>query len=221
MHVEYRKEYSHNLGRDMEYKIFGHSGHSILVIPTQDKRFFEYEDEGMVGAVQYWIDRGDIRLICADAIDQETWSNTWGDCRWRLEQHERWFRYITEELVPRVRRGDETFIVTGCSLGGFHAANMFFRRPDLSATTTTTSPGSTRRRTISPGRTTRIPSGSPAAGGRWCSASGRAPGSTGPLTRRGRWPEYSGATTQARGLTSGAMTSPMTGRGGGSRCPTS
>ncbi len=131
MHVEYRKEYSHNLGRDMEYKIFGHSGHSILVIPTQDKRFFEYEDEGMVGAVQYWIDRGDIRLICADAIDWETWSNTWGDCRWRLVQHERWFRYITEELVPRVRRGDETFIVTGCSLGGFHAANMFFRRPDL------------------------------------------------------------------------------------------
>ena len=26
---------------------------------------------------------------------------------------------------------NETFIVTGCSMGGFHAGNFFFRRPDL------------------------------------------------------------------------------------------
>jgi esterase/lipase superfamily enzyme len=34
-------------------------------------------------------------------------------------------------VIPEVRRGDETFIVTGCSMGGFHSGNFFFRRPDL------------------------------------------------------------------------------------------
>ena len=37
-----------------------------------------------------------------------------------------------DELIPDVRHySNETFIVTGCSMGGFHAGNFFFRRPDL------------------------------------------------------------------------------------------
>ena len=47
------------------------------------------------------------------------------------KQHERWYNYIINELIPAVRRGDETFISTGCSMGGFHSANFFFRRPDI------------------------------------------------------------------------------------------
>jgi len=47
------------------------------------------------------------------------------------------------EGLPQGEVGDEeilcrglgaysaTFIVTGCSMGGFHAGNFFFRRPDL------------------------------------------------------------------------------------------
>lgn len=131
MEIEYRKEYSTRLCRDMEYKLYGHEGKAMFVFPSQDKRFWEYEDEGMVGVLAPWIEAGKLRLICCDSIDRETWSNKWGDGRWRSEQQERWFHYITDELFPRVRRGYEQMIVTGCSMGGNHAANLFFRRPDL------------------------------------------------------------------------------------------
>ena len=75
-----------------------------------------------------------------DTIDAETWSNTNGDPRFRICRHEDWFRYLTDEMVPfihakmkeyqpdYINRGIITF---GCSLGATHAANLYFRRPDL------------------------------------------------------------------------------------------
>ena len=131
MNINYVKHYSPSLGRDMEYKTYGDSGHAVLVFPSQNGRFFDYENMGMVNAVAHFIEEGKIRLICVDSIDGETWSNTNGDARWRIEQHERWYHYVVDEVIPGVRRNNETFIVTGCSMGGFHAGNFFFRRPDL------------------------------------------------------------------------------------------
>ena len=132
MKINYVKHYSHALGRDMEYKTYGQTGHPVLVFPSQDGRFYDYQDFDMVGVLSGYIDRGLIRLICVDSIDRETWSDIHGDHHRRIALHEQWFRYITDELIPQVRlQESETFIATGCSMGGFHAANFFFRRPDL------------------------------------------------------------------------------------------
>jgi len=130
MKIEYHKSYSENLNRDVEYKTFGDCGRGVLVFPSQDQRFFEWEDNGMIDVLAPMIEAGEFRLICCDSIDQETWSLENGDHEARIQQHERWFRYITEELVPEVSRG-ERLLTAGCSMGGYHAGNFFFRRPDL------------------------------------------------------------------------------------------
>lgn len=131
MEKQYFKWYSQSLNRDMEYNIYGNGEHSILAFPSQDGRFYDWENYQMVDTLAPWIDGGKVRLICCDGIDWETWSNVGGDPRWRLEQHERWFSYIIDELLPALRRWEgETFLVTGCSMGALHAANFFFRRPD-------------------------------------------------------------------------------------------
>lgn len=132
MHVEYHKWYSQNLGRDMEYKIYGLEGHAMIAFPSQDGRFFDFAERGMIHEVTPWIESGKLRVICVDGNDWETWSNMEGDCRWRIERQEAYFRYVTNELLPNIRHWDtETFAVTGCSLGAMHAAICFFRRPDL------------------------------------------------------------------------------------------
>ncbi len=132
MQVEYHKWYSRYLNRDMEYKTFGNEGHALIAFPCQNGRFFDYADQGMIHVLTPWIEAGRIRVICVDGIDWETWSNCEGDPRWRIEQHERWFNYIIEELLPNIRRYDgETLMTTGCSMGAMHAANFFFRRPDI------------------------------------------------------------------------------------------
>lgn len=116
----------------MEYKTYGTQGHAILAIPSQDGRFWDWENFDMVATLTPWIESGKARLITCDTIDRETWSNTWGDPYWRIRQHENWYNYVINELLPAVRHWEgETFIITGCSLGAFHAANFFFRRPDV------------------------------------------------------------------------------------------
>ena len=66
MKVEYYKEYSPCLERDMEYKVYGHAGTPILVFPSQNGRFFDFENNGMVATVEDLIDNGNIQLFCCD-----------------------------------------------------------------------------------------------------------------------------------------------------------
>ena len=70
--------------------------------------------------------------------DNETYANKGGDCRRRIELHEDWYNYIIEEVVPTIRHlsgerngYDQMITAFGCSMGAMHAANFFFRRPDL------------------------------------------------------------------------------------------
>lgn len=132
MDIQYHKHHSKRLGRDMEYKTYGHQGRPILAFPSQDGRYWDFEGFGMVDCLRPWLETGRARLICCDGIDGETWSRRDGNPRERIELHELWFDYIINELLPAERKTrDETFIVTGCSMGAFHAGNFFFRRPDI------------------------------------------------------------------------------------------
>lgn len=138
METRYFKEYSWNLDRDMEFKVYGHAGKPVLFVPCQAGRFYDFENFHMDDVFRPWIDAGKIMVFSCDTIDAETWADKGGDPRMRIEQHERWFHYIVDELVPRIgelageRNGSYTPILAyGCSLGAMHAANFFFRRPDL------------------------------------------------------------------------------------------
>lgn len=130
MKVEYHKHWSVNLNREIEYKTYGESGRGVLVFPSQDQRFYEWEDNGMIDILAPMIEAGEFHLICCDSIDAETWSLTSGDYNERINLHERWFNYIVDELIPEVSHGEQ-LIASGCSMGGYHAGNFFFRRPEL------------------------------------------------------------------------------------------
>ena len=140
MEKQYFREHSPTLGREMEWKLYGHGGRPVLFIPCQDGRFFDFEDFGMSSVWSPWINSGQVMVFAIDTLDKETWSNKGGDPYWRIRRHEQWVDYITGEMVPLIqetarRRGswkEESGILTfGCSLGATHAANLYLRRPDL------------------------------------------------------------------------------------------
>ena len=134
MKIEYFKEYSNSLQRDMEFKIYGHGGKLCLVIPTQNNRFHEWEWRNMYQTVENEIDQGKITFIACDSIDIETWSNSYGDPDYRFYTHEAWIQYLVTELIPSVNyklnRSDPWWVI-GASIGATHAANLYFRYPDL------------------------------------------------------------------------------------------
>ncbi|MBR2950411.1 MAG: esterase family protein [Lachnospiraceae bacterium] len=140
MQTYYDKWYSPALNRDMECKIYGHAGRPVLFIPCQDGRFYDFENYKMSDVWYPWIESGKVFVVAIDTIDLETWSNKYGDGYWRIRRHEDWIRYITDEVVPYIQRVSKEYnqnditpsIMTfGCSLGASHAANLYFRRPEL------------------------------------------------------------------------------------------
>ena len=138
MEIRYFKNYSHCLGRDMEFKVYGHRGKPFLFIPCQAGRFWDFDSFHMDDIFRPWIDAGKIMVFSIDTIDGETWADKNGDCRRRIERHEQWYNYVVNEMVPTIhhlagdRNWNQQMITTfGCSMGAQHAANLFFRRPDL------------------------------------------------------------------------------------------
>lgn len=140
METQYFKQYSPVMNDDRECKVYGHAGRPVLFIPCQDGRFFDFEDFHMTDAWAPWIESGQVMVFSIDTIDKETWSDSQGDPRWRSERYEQWITFITDEAVPFIRSmtnerngwsGEPGILVFGCSLGATHAANLFFRRPDL------------------------------------------------------------------------------------------
>lgn len=138
MNIEYHKHYSGCLGRDMEFKVYGHGGKPVMFIPCQGGRFFDFENFRMVDYWAKWIDAGLCTVYSIDCIDGEAYAAQGADCRWRIENHERWYHYVVDEMVPTIRHlsglmngYDQPILVFGCSMGAMHAANLFFRRPDL------------------------------------------------------------------------------------------
>lgn len=140
MKTQYFKEYSQCLERDMEFKVYGEEGaEPVLVFPSQDGRFYDFENQGMIESVAHLINAGRIQMFCCDSMDREGWTGQPGETyEQRTHIVEQFYYYIVNELVPRIfeinkkdGRYADGIITTGCSMGAAHAANFMFRAPDI------------------------------------------------------------------------------------------
>jgi esterase/lipase superfamily enzyme len=133
MRRHYHKWFSHRLGRDMEMLVFGRAGQPVIVFPTSCGRFYEFEDRGMVHAIHSKIEAGQLHLFCVDSVDGESWYNREATPRARIERQMQYERYVMDEVLPLVRKenGLPHLATLGCSFGGYHAATMALRHPDV------------------------------------------------------------------------------------------
>lgn len=133
MRRDYHNWYSQRLGRHMELLVFGHAGNPFLVFPTSRGRFFEYENSGMVRALESKIDAGNLQLYCVDSIDSESWYNRGVHPHERVARYIAYENYVLFEVVPLMMKlsGAGRISTTGCSLGGYYCTNFTLRHPDV------------------------------------------------------------------------------------------
>lgn len=133
MNREYHKWYSERLQRHMELLIFGHAGQKVLVFPTRDGRFYEYEDLRITEWLKPRILAGELQLFCVDSIDHDGLYCFWKHPAARLERHIQFESYVINEVLPLMqqRNAHPVTVSHGLSLGAFHAANIAFRHPHL------------------------------------------------------------------------------------------
>ena len=135
MQIEEHGWHSPELGRQMDFKVYGHWGQPFIVFPCSRGRYFDYEGMGMIAAIRQFIDRGCIKLFCVDSVDAESWYNFGISPADRSARHDAYGRYITQEVVPFIRehcrQAEIRPMTNGCSMGAFHAVNFFFKHPDI------------------------------------------------------------------------------------------
>ena len=113
---------------------YGHWGRPVVVFPSEAGRAWDYENNGMVAAVQPLIDAGRIKLYCVDSFDRYTWSDSWLPLEERARRHGAYASWIAEQVAGFIGAdtpGAGDAIVTGCSLGAYHALQFALTRADL------------------------------------------------------------------------------------------
>lgn len=133
MRREYHHWFSRDLNRDMELLVFGHAGRPLIVFPTSQGAFFEYEDRGMVDAVADKLAGGALQLFCVSTVDAESFYADHAHPRQRIDRYLQYERYLLGDVIPFVtqQNGSATMGLTGCSFGAYHALTMALRHPDV------------------------------------------------------------------------------------------
>jgi esterase/lipase superfamily enzyme len=135
MRVQKVPFHSHILNKMMPVAVYGHFGVPVMVFPTANQDYEEYERQGMIEALSEFIDQGMVKLYCVSAINGESWMNrsiSPGEKAYRQALYD---RHVTEELVPLIYRdchSEELPIATlGASFGAYHAANELLKHPEI------------------------------------------------------------------------------------------
>ena len=127
--------HSPTLGLDMPLVHYGHAGHPLLLFPTAAADFLECERFFLIKSVEPAIMAGRIRVISIESINRLGWMDRTLPVREQARRQGLYSRYIEDELVPWIRglvgNPGARIATSGASFGAFHAANAFFRRPDL------------------------------------------------------------------------------------------
>jgi esterase/lipase superfamily enzyme len=132
MHREHVRWYSPRLERDMDLLVFGHAGARVLVFPSSMGKFFEWEDQGMIGALSEHLERGWLQLYCVDSVDSDSWYAKWKHPADRAFYHSRYDAYLRDEVLPLTQGNPNPFLMTtGASFGAYHALTFALRYPHL------------------------------------------------------------------------------------------
>lgn len=113
---------------------YGHFGRPVIVFPSERGRAWDYENNGMVDALGFLLNEGRVKLYCVDSFDDRSWSDNWIPLEERARRHGAYAGWITgpvAEWIGSDSPGASDAIVTGCSLGAYHALQFALTRADL------------------------------------------------------------------------------------------
>ncbi|MDR6515314.1 alpha/beta fold hydrolase [Chryseobacterium camelliae] len=132
-HIEHSDYYSNILGLHIPVEITGHYGYPVIMFPTSQGSYTQNNDFHLNGSVSWLVEQGKIKLYNLQTIDSRSFYDDGIPPQERIRNYERYVQFLVQEFVPYIQKLHQTHrvAVAGASFGGYHAANLAFRFPDL------------------------------------------------------------------------------------------
>ena len=115
--------------------VVGHWGPPMIAFPTTGGDEWEYERQGVIGAISGLIEAGRVKVFAVNTNHGDSFGNSRAHPRHRSWMQAQYDDYILHEVIPFIRSHCRTWDVpiwtTGASLGGYHAANTLLKHPDI------------------------------------------------------------------------------------------
>jgi esterase/lipase superfamily enzyme len=125
---------SENLQKEMNIAIYGHYGFAMMLFPSTTDDFLENEENGLIESIKPFINKGKCTVFSLPGVHFESWLDETKSDLEKSERHYQYNQFIVEEVLPfifGVCGGPIPIITCGAAIGAFHAANHYFRRPDI------------------------------------------------------------------------------------------
>ena len=125
--------YSPRLNTEVLVARWGHFGQPVLLFPTAGGDAEECERFLMIKVLMPLIEAGRIKLYCVDSADARTWSDRWLSLEERARRHLAYEAWVTGPVLDLIRADSPDApapVLTGCSMGAYHAALLTLRRAD-------------------------------------------------------------------------------------------
>lgn len=125
---------SHYLDKNFEINVYGHFGISLLFFNSEPDSNGNPQSAQLIEKLKKHIIKGKIKIFELPGMYEELWWSKEFDPEAVSKRHYDYNNFLQEELIPSVYNhsgGAVPLISAGVSLGGYHAANTYFRRPDL------------------------------------------------------------------------------------------
>ena len=132
MDKKIQKWQSEYLNKEMEIRSFGHYRLTLLLIRNSGTNFDDCIN--LVDSLEHIIKIGKCKIFLIDNVDEESWGNKDIDPKQRSRRQFEYNNYIEEEVVNYIYSecgGPVPLMTCGADNGAYHAANLFFRRPDI------------------------------------------------------------------------------------------
>ncbi len=122
------------LGRKVHLWAFGEVGLPLIVFPSNAGVAHEWEIGVMIEALGPLLADGRIKVYCPESNVSRTFSGE-GPLGERMHQHKRYEHFITETLIPFIRRDcrlpEAKMMATGCSMGALYSSLFTLKYPEL------------------------------------------------------------------------------------------
>ena len=91
------------IGADGTVLAYGHWGRPVLAFPSEQGPAWQYEERGMVAALDELLDAGRIKLYCVSSFDSESWHAQHLPMEQRAIRHGAYEDWIVNQVVPFIR----------------------------------------------------------------------------------------------------------------------